>query len=316
MLSALLALGLSIPAADPMPASRTFLFTNDVKLMGLEPGKTARVWLPVPVSTADQDVKSVVDKLPAKGSISREPIYGNSILYVEGAADQEGMISLSLTYRVTRRERLAGPDKELDAIKTARLLQADTMVPVGGKSVMLLKGKEVPPEPEKAARLFYDTVFGHMRYSKEGEGWGRGDADWACDSGRGNCSDFHSLFIALTRWQKIPAVFEIGFPLPEKRGEGEIPGYHCWAQVQLKDKEWFPVDISEASKAPARREYYFGHLNADRVLLSRGRDIDLVPKQAGGPLNYFVHAYAEVDGKPWLRVEKRYSYRDVGENDQ
>src|SRR5260370_11004691 len=171
--------------------------------------------------------------------------------------------------------------------------------------------------PDQAGRLFQEVVLGQMKYSKEGIGWGRGDADWACDSGRGNCSDFHSLFMAMARWQKIPAVFEIGFPLPAKSGEGEIPGYHCWAYFQAKEKEWTPVDISEASKAPDRREYYFGHLSADRILFSRGRDIDLVPKQAGWPLNFFVHPYVEVDGKAWDRVEKRYGYRDAAkENDR
>ena len=190
------------------------------------------------------------------------------------------------------------------------MLQADANVPVGGKSLTLLKGAETPAGREAAARLFYDAVLGHMTYSKEGTGWGRGDSDWACDSGRGNCSDFHSLFMSMSRAHKIPVVFEIGFPLPEKRA-GDITGYHCWALFQTKDKNWMPVDISEASKSAARRDYYFGHLSADRVLFSRGRDIELAPKQAGGPLNFFVHPYVEVDGKPWEHVDKHYSYRDL-----
>jgi len=140
----------------------------------------------------------------------------------------------------------------------------------------------------------------------------RGDADWACDSGHGNCTDFHSLFISLARSEKIPAKFEIGFPLPEKHGSGDIPGYHCWAKFRA-DGKWIPVDISEANKNPKMKDYYFGHLTPDRVGFSTGRDLELVPKQDGPPLNYFVYPYVEVDGQPYPaeKIEKKFSYRDV-----
>jgi transglutaminase-like putative cysteine protease len=47
---------------------------------------------------------------------------------------------------------------------------------------------------------------------------------WACDSKRGNCTDFHSVLIGMMRSSGIPARFEIGFPLPENKNEGDIPG--------------------------------------------------------------------------------------------
>src|SRR5437879_241735 len=91
----------------------------------------------------------------------------------------------------------------------------------------------IPDLPtDTPARVLYDVVNGHMKYDKPKDkpGWGRGDAVWACDNGFGNCSDFHSLFISLARAKKIPAKFEIGFLLPEKRGKENIEGYHCWAK--------------------------------------------------------------------------------------
>ena len=36
-----------------------------------------------------------------------------------------------------------------------------------------------------------------MRYDKTGTGWGHGDVLYACDAKKGNCTDFHSLFIAM-----------------------------------------------------------------------------------------------------------------------
>jgi transglutaminase-like putative cysteine protease len=220
-----------------------------------------------------------------------------------------------MKYRIKRREVKGAASKapEETAEQIERFLRPDALVPITGKPLDLIKDKKLPADPTKKARAFYDIVNNHMRYSKEGKGWGRGDSVWACDSKYGNCSDFHSLFISLARSQKIPAKFEIGFPLPEKRGAGEIGGYHCWAFFRPEGKGWVPVDISEANKVPKMRDYYFGNLTADRVSFSTGRDIDLVPKQASEPLNFFIYPHVEVGGKVWPqeKIVRKFSYRDV-----
>jgi transglutaminase-like putative cysteine protease len=310
---------LSIPAlADEKPAAgvktRTFRFTYSATVTGLPDGKVAHVWLPVPPSNQDQEVELVAKKLPADGRISREPKFGNQVLYVEAKAGSDSKLPLSVTYRVTRHE-VRGKSKvpfKMDE-QLALFLQPDAKVPTSGKPLELIKDKKLPDEPMAAARVLYDVVNNHMRYSIEGTGWGQGDAIWACESGRGNCSDFHSLFISLARANKIPSKFEIGFPLPEKRGSGEIPRYHCWAMFHPEGGDWVPVDISEASKNPKLKDYYFGNLTENRVMFSTGRDLDLAPKQAGKPLNFFVYPYVEVDGKPYPadKIERRFSYEDV-----
>ncbi len=302
-------------AAEKAPASRTFRFTCSATVRGLDPGQTARIWLPVPSSNTDQDVVILTKDLPAPGRIGREPQYGNEILYVEAKANGAGEVPVSVVYRVTRREVAAGRPEDVreSAEQIARLLRPDRRVPIAGKPLELLDGKEVPADEMAAGRLLYDVVNGHLRYSKEGTGWGEGDAVWACENGRGNCSDFHSLFIALARSRHIPAKFEIGFGLPEKRGAGEVAGYHCWAKFRPRGQGWVPVDISEANKNPQRRDYFFGRLTPDRVAFSTGRDLDLVPPQAGPPLNFFVYPYVEVDGKPYPteKIARKFSFRDI-----
>jgi transglutaminase-like putative cysteine protease len=294
--------------------ARTFAFTYSATVTGLTPGKSARIWLPVPPANEDQDVKMDSKELPGPEQINTEPKYSNQILYVEAKADDQGMIPLAVTYHVQRREVRGDFHRSpADTDRVENFLKPDAHVPVGGKSLSLIQGKELPKDEVEAARVLYDAVNQHMRYSKEGTGWGRGDSDWACDSGYGNCTDFHSLFISLARAQKIPAKFEIGFPLPEKRGGGEVAGYHCWAKFKPKGKEWIPVDISEANKNPKMRDYYFGNLTEDRVTFSMGRDIDLVPKQDGEALNFFVYPYVEVDGKPYPadKVRRKFTYKDL-----
>jgi uncharacterized protein (TIGR03000 family) len=296
------------------PKSRTFLFTYGATVTGLPPGKTARIWLPVPPSNEDQDVQIVEQTLPAEGKISTEPKFGNQIFYVEAKAGDDGTVPVKVTYRVRRKEVIGKESTRItDEDKLPRYLVADARVPIEGKPLDLLKGKELPGDQMAAARILYDVVNGHMRYSKEGTGWGRGDSVWACENGYGNCSDFHSLFISLARAKKIPAKFEIGFPLPDKRGSGEIPGYHCWAKFKPDGRGWVPVDISEANKDPKMTEYFFGNLTENRVAFSTGRDLELVPKQDGELINFLVYPYVEVDGKPYAaeKVQRKFCFEDV-----
>jgi uncharacterized protein (TIGR03000 family) len=294
--------------------SRTFFFTYGATVTGLPPGKVARIWLPVPTSSEDQDVQIVDKHLPAAMQIGKEAEYGNRILYVEAPAGPDGKIPLRVTYRVERHEvKGSGKKLKVPADELVKFLQPDARVPISGKPLELIKDKDLPADQVAAARVLYNVVNNHMRYSKEGTGWGQGDSVWACESKYGNCTDFHSLFISLARAKKIPSKFEIGFPLPEKRGAGEIPGYHCWAKFLPEGGDWVPVDISEANKNPKMKDYYFGNLTEDRVTFTTGRDQILTPRQAGKPLNFFVYPYVEVDGQPYPaeKVQREFAYEDL-----
>jgi transglutaminase-like putative cysteine protease len=303
------------PAAS-LAKTRAFFFTYGATVKDLPQNKKARIWLPVPANSPEQQITLEAKSFPARARYGEDPTYGNRILYLETSADKDGRISLLLTYRVVRREigiePRAAPAKPLQD-KVQRFLQADDKVPIGGKPVELLKGKKVPTDPLESAKLFYDIVNQHMHYGKKGTGWGRGDALWACDSRSGNCTDFHSLFIALARSHKIPAKFEIGFSLPPAHGAGKIGGYHCWAWFLPAGKTWVPVDISEANRHPEKAAYFFGNLTEDRVAFSIGRDITLVPRQEGPPLNFFIYPYVEVDGRqvPENKAETVLSFQDI-----
>ena len=165
------------------------------------------------------------------------------------------------------------------------------MVPLSGpvKELALEATRGLTADSEKA-RAIYDKVTGMMRYDKSGTGWGRGDAIFACDAKRGNCTDFHALIIGMARSVGIPARFAIGLPLPETRGAGEITGYHCWAELYVRKRGWVPVDGSEAAKTPSKRDYFFGHHDENRLELSRGRHLILEPAQHGAPsTSSFTH---------------------------
>jgi len=230
-------------------------------------------------------------------------------------------VEFTLEYEVTRREHSRGDYAQLQrkdlkpslvSASMNRLVAPDSLIPTDGKIKALavdVTGSQTGTIAK--AKAAYDYLFTNMRYDKTGSGWGRGDALWACDAKRGNCTDFHSPFIGMLRADRIPARFDIGFPLPENKDKGDIPGYHCWAEFYATKTGWIPVDISEAWKAKEKENYFFGSVDANRVQFSTGRDITLSPKQDGPALNYFVYPYVEVDGRPHEKLDKQFSFEEV-----
>jgi len=213
-------------------------------------------------------------------------------------------------YRVARREQKGadpepGPISDLFKKPRGLIVINDEVRRVARETTRGLK------DPLLKARALYDYVLGHVDYDTTGSGWGRGDVVYACRVGKGNCTDFHSLFIALARAEGIPARFKIGYPLPAAPEGPVIKPYHCWAEFHVTGKGWFPVDISEAWKDPSKADYYFGRLDPNRVVVSTGRDLRLSPPQRGLPLNYIVKPYAELDGRPLQGLELRRDYKNL-----
>jgi len=299
------------------PKSREFFFTYKATVTGLAPGQTARIWLPVPTSSEDQQVTITRQVAPAEGRLAKEPKYGNQIYYLEAKSEADGVVEVALTFRVKRHEVKGDALSKVEQGEVERFLKPDAKVPIGGKPLALIEGRQIPSDQLELGKFLYDVVNDHMMYSKDKPGWGFGDAEWACDSKFGNCTDFHSLFISLARSKKLPAKFEMGFSIPEKRGAGDIAGYHCWAKFKPEGRGWIPVDISDANKVkttnPTLVKYLFGNLTEDRVTFTIGRDLTLVPQQDGPPLNFLIYPYVEVDGKPFdsAKVKRAFSYQDI-----
>ena len=122
--------------------------------------------------------------------------------------------------------------------------------------------------------------YAAVRYPSFGEGWGKGDAVYACDARTGNCTDFHSYFIALARSVGIPARFAIGAAIPSERNDGGVDGYHCWAEF-FADGKWWPVDISEGNKYTGLATYYFGRHPANRMPSFAGPQEEVAPHILG-----------------------------------
>jgi len=314
------------PSGQVPATSRTFAFTYQVHV---PPTKDASgklyLWLPLPQQDDYQKIENLQIESVVAHTDGRDPQYHNPFVVFEpNAAQVEAGFDATVRFVATRREHKvdlvpasakAGTASVPSKAELERYLEPDKMVPLNGViSELAAQQTAGLTDPLAEAHHIYDYVVATMRYDKSGEGWGRGDAVWACSSKRGNCTDFHSLLIGMMRSSGIPARFEIGFPLPDGKTEGDIPGYHCWAEFYLNGTGWVPVDASEAWKHPAQRDYFFGAHDVNRVFFSYGRDLRLSPEQKGDPLNYFIYPYAELNGKPMTGLQTHFSFKDVASN--
>jgi len=306
-------------SSDTNTATRKFRFTYVAGIPALPAdAKSSRIWIPLPRSDQYQTIRDLKVEAPFAYAQHRDPEYGNEYLYLQVPASQVTQpAEVRLSFEATRHEHRVALDAHTSVAAARpttpdlqRFLQPHRLVPLQG-TIAELSAQQTQglQDPLAKARAIYNYIPATMRYDKSGTGWGNGDALWACTARRGNCTDFHSLFIGMMRAAGIPARFEIGFPLPTDQHDGAIPGYHCWAQFYVEPYGWIPVDASEGWKHPDKKDYFFGAHDDNRVQFTLGRDIRLDPPQQGGPLNYFIYPYAELDGKP-LALSSKFLFQD------
>jgi len=302
--------------------TRRFSFTYAATIEGLPDAGPAHVYVPIAIETAHQRIEAFEVDAPFAGRLEHEPVFGNRFWH---GILESGQESTTVTVRYTVERKLLRkepPDHPIGALGEAelremeRFLKPNERVVVGHEILTPIlaeiRREAGPNDKSEIARSIYDWVVDNIEYKKVGTGWGNGDTFWACGERYGNCTDFHSLFISLARTEGIPARFEMGFPIPIDRAEGEIGGYHCWLEFYLDGVGWFPIDASEAFKHPEKRELFYGTHPADRFHVTTGRDLRLGPDHRGPALNYFIYPYVEVDGKSLSdRVETTFTYADL-----
>ncbi len=282
-----------------------FTFTYEVLLP--EISGSAKMWVPIAQSDRFQTIEIISLQAPGIQEVIQEDEYGNDILYLQLLPEHSNQ-KITMSYRVEREEKAAYQEQDTDLQK---YLEAASLMPVGDRFSIIanrvIKEKQAD-SPLTKARALYDYIIDNMRYAKEGI-YGTGDANYACDSKSGNCTEFHSFFISLSRSAGIPARFAVGAAIPSERNEGGVDGYHCWAEFYAEGK-WWPVDISEGNKYTPLATYYFGHHPANRIEFSRGRDLAPDPIPQSGPINFLAYPVLEIDGEPGY-VETTFSFTRV-----
>ncbi|MBI4353834.1 MAG: transglutaminase domain-containing protein [Candidatus Omnitrophica bacterium] len=300
----------SASVAAPHPREVLFTYQTRISQLPQQAGQVD-VWVPLAKTTVEQEVLHREVRASVPYTIGQDPEYDNDILHLALTPPLPPTVEVSIDYRA----RLLSDTVTADSAPTADELPLH-LEPRG----LVIIDDEVRARAQQAthgrttvrerARGIYDTVIQQVKYDKHVPGWGRGDTRRVCLLGAGNCTDFHSLFISMARASHIPARFKIGVVVPQE-ASGTIPGYHCWAEFYAQGQGWVPVDASEAWKHPELADYYFGAHEAGRLLLSVGRDLQLIPRQRNGPINIFFYPYVEIDGVVFDQVETQLLFQEL-----
>lgn len=295
-------------------AERVYRVQQNVFLDEVPEGAgTVRWWISIPDNERHQDLLDItVASAPGPWRIERDADRGNRFLYVEVEDPKAGSLQTVVEFTLRRSPVLVvvDPAKISPITDEHRRIYAEELRQDSPNMVVTSEirsmadavcGEEKNPAIQ-AAKLLAHVAATADHYSKDASKphCGIGSAlDCLTNSG-GCCTDLHSLFIALARARGIPSRLEMGYRLnPKNEGKEYDPGYRCWVEYFLPGSGWVPADIVEAD-APGGLgpERWFTGLTEWRLWLNEGREFQLRPGQAAGPVNTMIIGHAEIDGRP------------------
>lgn len=320
-------------------ASATFEARHAFTVTPPAGAKDLRCWFAMPQQDPFQEVSVVRVTSPHPHRVVPDD-QGNWFLYVEAKGPSIAPFEVVEEFGITRREVLTDVDpadtRPLFPGETrdmAAYLGSDAQVPVNEefrKLALDITGGD--RNPVSASRKLYDWTLKNVEY------WVKypdrlkaspvGSAEYCLASKTGNCTDFHSLWTALARSAGIPTRMVYGsFFKKSLDGKDADQSYHCWIEFWAPGIGWIVHDVAVADLFvgdfalndgnrekvvlttaagyekgdPAMVDYYFGNIDARRVVWHRGRD--LVLEGASAPVNMLAKAWIEADGKPLKEKE-------------
>jgi transglutaminase-like putative cysteine protease len=321
---------------------RRFEVTNEYRIEVPAGAREVRAWLALPDDRDDaQDVGKLKTDMqgPVGSTIKAKEIrdeLGNRMLYVT-AQGPEGTLVLTTRFELARREVVADTDPADTRPLSSK--EREKMAPYLGEHANVVAtpaireaAREVVGDeqnPVRQARLLYDWVLERTQYwvkfPAEMKASGLGSSTYCYDKGTGNCTDFHSLYVASARSVGLPSRLIYGSFLKEPLdGADKDQSYHCWVEFWAPEIGWIPLDVAvadvfvddfaldDANRSlvdltvaagyhgpdPVLVDYYFGNLEARRVSWHKGRDLRPEQAPSAGPIAALPKAHVEIDGTP------------------
>lgn len=319
----------SSPMTGNYGEARTFRAVDRFEIKEMPPDpKGLRAWFELPLENEPaQSISDLRIDCPLPHRITEDGKTGNRFLYVEVPPTAPLPVVVTVSFANTRREIAGSNGEVMHEEDLARYVEADPFVVVNDE-VRAMAEKAVAGKATltERARALYEVVMGHIEYwvkDKERlKASGKGLTTYALEKRTGNCTEFHALYGSLCKSLGIPSRTVFG-AMYRKRldGKNEDQSYHCWLEYWDPEKGWVPIDVAfgdlfekpgafaqdqaDLFGIPNDKDYYFQRIDARRVTFSRGRNVNLVPRQHGDPLPFFVKGYVEADGKEhkgWTRT--------------
>jgi len=221
-------------AAAPAPA-RSFEFTYQVHVpANADSAGPTHLWIPLPQADGYQDIRGLRIDSPVNYVQGRDPEYANAFATFAPTMQQSAAgFDAVLRFTAVRREHKvaldaaalqnvsasAPSDPHLQRyLEPTNSFRSMASLPSSPRSTL-----PATLRPSKKLATSTITCLPLCAMTKPAKAGPRRRI-WACTSKRGNCTDFHSLFIGMMRSSGIPARFEIGFPLPEGKTKATSRG--------------------------------------------------------------------------------------------
>lgn len=324
--------------------------TFEINIEAPENSQDVRLWVPYPVSDAEQGIEDI----KIEGNFTYSGVYGqkqypgDTALYAEWTKPETTRF-LTLTFKAKAIERVKlvssvkdgggsanftlgryFPSKKSDIpVEIQEYLKGNQFIPTDGKikeiALGITKGKK---NILQKAEAVYDWVIANTFRDPNVKGCGTGDVERILSERSGKCADISGVYVALARAAGVPTREVWGLRLGKKQVDDITGGHHCWAEFYLPGYGWIPVDPADVRKVMLTekleltdpktkeyRDYYFGAVDEYRIALTRGaKGYELIPVQKDGLIPYgFMYPYAEIDGKAvdWLAGQKELKYKVI-----
>lgn len=288
------------------------IITMDVDLSQQPQGKEVQLWIPYPVSDANQNITMVkISGNFVESAVYTDKVFKTPMLYARWDKNAKSR-NLTFSFHAEREEfiRRDFPSREAawDPGDYALYLAPTRLGPLNGEVKKLAdkitKGKQGVLAKAKA---IYDWTVENTYRNPDTRGCGAGDVFRLLQDPGGKCADISSIYVALARAAGVPSREVFGIRMGKKPTQDITDWQHCWAEFYLPGYGWVPVDPADvrkmmlveklpldAPKTMESRQYFWGGIDGYRIRLGEGRDLVLNPRQQGEPANYLMYPFAQV----------------------
>ena len=233
-------------------------------------GERYRVWLPIPRENFQISKVKILSTEPDRYEIPGND-YGQRTIYFESSQREFGV---EFSYRIS--EVKGGLDGDVSKEYLQEKIPHAMFTPYL-KTLVEEITEGAKDDFERAYRI-YNWITHHVNYTYVRDYSTYSNIlEFVSSSLRGDCGMMALLFIALCRLVGIPAKWQSGWYVTPR-----FASPHDWAQVYL-DGLWYPVDASFGNamrhREPERNEFYFGNLDAFRMVANDDFLVDFVPEK-------------------------------------
>ena len=257
-------------------------YSLSVKPGAVPPGEIIRAWLPFPHAGNRQKDIRLISSEPSR-CLLPNPNDALASVYLE----QPALSGQPTEFKVVFEYTSDAFYRPLDAARVTPInLNDPALQPFLG---------EAPPhivfsdEIKKLSREIVGNETNPCLIARRIFGWSNGHLPWApareystitslpqyaLSCGHGDCGIKTMTFMALCRFNGIPARWESGWVT------GPMKDMHDWCEIYLAPYGWVPMDVTYGltdSADERARWFYFGGIDADRLVLNTDYNQPLYP---------------------------------------